>query len=162
MTDNRQLQTELLAMLKGGNAHMTFAEAVADFPAQVINGRPPHIDYTFWHLLEHMRLAQRDILNFIREPGYVSPPYPEGYWPAREAMASEKKWQKSIAEFEEDLNAMAELITAPGTNLLAPLPHAPKYTLLREALLVADHNAYHVSELITLRQVMAIAPSGAW
>ncbi len=157
MNVNKVDRNELLALLRGGNAHMSFDQAVADFPLEVINTRPPHVPYTPWHLLEHLRIAQWDILEFIRSPGHRSPPWPKGYWPSPEAMADETKWLGSIDRFRGDLNALQDLIEDPDTDLYAPLPHAPEYTIFREILTVADHNAYHIGEFAILRQVM-----GTW
>jgi DinB superfamily len=148
------VREQLLALLRGGNAHMPFDEAVAGFPLAHINDHPPHVPYTPWHLLEHLRIAQWDILEFIRNPAHVSPPWPEGHWPAREARADAQAWAGTIAAFQADLQALQALVADPTTDLSAPLPHAPGYTILREILVVADHNAYHIGEFAILRQVM--------
>ena len=154
MSTDQMLREQLLALLRGGDAHMTFDEAVAAFPLTQINAYPPHVPYTPWHLLEHLRIAQWDILEFIRTPTYVSPPWPEGYWPSREARTDAQGWARTIAAFQADLRALQELVADPATDLVAPLPHAPEYTILREILVVADHNAYHIGEFAILRQVM--------
>jgi hypothetical protein len=151
---NDVLRQQLLALLRGGNAHMSFDQAVANFPLEHINRRPPNATYTPWHLLEHVRIAQWDILEFVRDPDHVSPGWPEGYWPAADAEADRAQWQKTIADFRADLKALNDLVADPGTDLTAPLPHAPGYTVLREILVVADHNAYHIGEFAILRQVM--------
>jgi hypothetical protein len=155
-SDDQILRAQLLALLRGGNAHMTIAEAVAGFPAQAINRRPPNVPYSLWQLLEHMRIAQWDILEFIRSPDHVSPDWPEGYWPAS-GEAGEDQWQQTLAAFRSDRSALQDLVSDPRTDLLADLPHAKGYNILREILVVSDHNAYHLGEFATLRQVI-----GAW
>jgi hypothetical protein len=148
------VREQLLALLCGGNAHMTFEEAIAEFPLAHINDHPPNVPYTPWHLLEHLRIAQWDILEFVRNPAHITPPWPEGHWPAPDARADADMWAGTIAAFRADFQAFLELVADPATDLYAPLPHAPDYTIFREILLVADHNAYHIGEFAILRQVM--------
>jgi hypothetical protein len=124
---------------------------------EAINTRPPNVPYTPWHLLEHMRITQWDILEFIRNPEHVSPEWPVDYWPAREAEADAARWQQSVEQFQADLGALVAIVEDPATDLYADLPHAPGYNILREMLLVADHSAYHTGEFGILRQVM-----GTW
>lgn len=157
MSNDAAVRTQLVALLKGGNAHMAFDQAVADFPVDQINTQPSHVPYTPWHILEHMRIAQWDILAFIRDPNHRSPDWPVGYWPAVDAVADEHQWQETIDRFRADQQALVDLIEDPETDLYADLPHAPGYTILREILVVSDHNAYHIGEFAILRQVM-----GAW
>jgi hypothetical protein len=152
------IREQLLALLRGGNAHMVFDEAVADFPMERINTRPPKVPYTPWHLLEHIRIAQWDILEFIRNPHYVSPPWPEGYWPDRDAKADEAAWRKTIESIRADRRALEEMVLNPDTDLYSPIPHGNGQTIFREILLVADHNAYHIGEFAILRQVTQTWP----
>lgn len=154
MGPDNVVREQLLFLLRGGNAHMTFDQAVADFPMDHINSQPPNVSYTSWHLLEHIRIAQWDILEFIRNPDHISPQWPEGYWPPPDEQADEIKWEKTISDFRADLRALQDMAEDPNTDLYAPLPHAKGYTVLREILLVADHNAYHIGEFAVLRQVM--------
>ena len=154
MEQDAILHEQLRTLLQGGQAHMTFDEAVADFPRAYMNVKPPHVPYTFWHLLEHLRIAQWDILEFIRNPQHVSPPWPEGFWPAEESQADETAWEQTLASFRADLEALLQIATGPGVDLYAPLPHVCGQSVLREILLVADHNAYHLGEFGSLRQVM--------
>ncbi len=132
---------------------MPFAEAVADFPEALVNARPPHVGYTFWHLIEHLRLTQADILAYLTRADYEAPEWPRGYWPAAEARAAKADWDASVAAFRRDLDALVAIVADEATDLLAPVPSNAEHTILREALLVADHNAYHVGELGILRQV---------
>ena len=157
MNPDKVLREQLLFLLRGGNAHMSFDQAVAEFPLEYINGQPPNVSYSPWQLLEHIRIAQWDILEFTRNPDHVSPQWPEGYWPRSGEKANEIKWEKTIGDFRVDLGALQDMVEDPGTDLVAPIPHAQGYTVLREILLVADHNAYHIGEFAILRQVM-----GAW
>ncbi len=160
MSTDTVLREQVLGLLRGGHAHMSLDEAVADFPLDRINDRAPHVPYTPWHLLEHIRIAQEDILEFTRDPQWVSPPWPEGYWPPRDAQADEAAWNGTLAAIRADLEALKAMVRDPATDLTADLPHAPGYTLLREVLLVADHSAYHIGEFAILRQVMGTWPPG--
>ncbi|MGZ6296759.1 MAG: DinB family protein [Candidatus Limnocylindrales bacterium] len=157
MDDDAELRRQLVAGLEGGDTHMGLEEAVRDFPDEAINARPPNVPYSPWHILEHLRLTQLDILRYVTEPGYVSPPWPSGYWPAREATATRAQFEATLAGFRSDVQALARLIRDPGTDLLAPLAHAPEHTILREVRLVGNHNSYHLGEFAILRQVM-----GTW
>jgi len=148
------LREQLLALLRGGNAHMRFDDAIADFPMKHINTKPPHVSYTPWHLLEHLRITQWDILEFVRDPNHVSPEWPTGYWPHPNQQAGKTQWQQTVDQFRIDLKSVEMLVTNPHTDFFAPIPHAPDYTIFREVLLVADHNAYHIGEFAILRQVM--------
>jgi hypothetical protein len=151
------LREELLALLRGGNAHMPLEDAVANFPEAAMNSRPPNVPYTPWHLLEHLRRTQNDILEFIRDPSYVSPQWPVGYWPDPEAKTDPAGWEETLKGFSADLADLEAMVQDMQVSLTAPIPHAPGYTVFREILLVADHNAYHIGEFAILRQVM-----GTW
>lgn len=153
-------RAQVLALLAGEGAHLTFDEAVADFPLAHANTRPPGVPYTPWHLLEHMRRTQRDILDFVRDPAYREPRWPDDYWPAQDAEADEPTWERTLAGFRDDLGALRAMVADPKTDLSAPLPSGDHPTLLREVLLVADHNAYHLGEFAILRQVMGTWPAG--
>jgi hypothetical protein len=155
MEADQVVRDQLLALLRGGNAHMRFEEAIAGFPADQFNVKPAHVPYTPWHILEHMRLAQWDILEFIRNPDHVSPSWPAGYWPQPAEEADREQWEETISQFRADLAALCALVEDAGTDLYRPIPHAPGYTIFREILLVADHNSYHIGEFAVLRQVMA-------
>ncbi len=144
-------------LLEVGNAHMSFDQAVENFPAAAMNTRPPNVEYTPWHLLEHIRRTQDDILDFIRNPNYVERSWPESYWPQRDEVADEATWQKTIEGFHNDRRALVEIIMNPETDLYTPLAHGEGQNILREIQVVADHNAYHIGEFAILRQVM-----GTW
>ncbi len=159
MDAENALRDQLIRLLRGGMAHMTFDEAVADFPLEHINRKPPNVPYTPWHLLEHLRLAQRDILEFITNPHYREPRWPEDYWPPRDKEADAAAWSGTIRAFQEDLQALQALATDPGIDLYAPIAWGEGQIILRELLLVADHNAYHIGEFAILRQVMQTWPA---
>ena len=154
MTADQILREQLLALLRGGQAYMPFDQAVADFPTEHFNTRPPNVTYTFWHLLEHLRIAQYDILDYVRNPDYTTPNWPADYWPAPDAITDAAGWQATLDAFRADRLALEAIIQAPETDLTAPLPHAPQHNILREILVVAEHNAYHTGEFAILRQVM--------
>ena len=151
------LREHLIYLLKGGGAHLSFDKAIAGLPAELRGTKPPGVPHTPWRLLEHLRIAQWDILEFTRNPRHVSPPWPEGYWPDGDAPPDEGAWDRSVAAFHADLRTMQDLVADPATDLFAPLPHGEGQTALREALLVADHNAYHLGQLVMVRRLL-----GAW
>jgi hypothetical protein len=151
---DKALREQLLYLLRGGGAHIHFEEALKDFPAELINRKAEGVPYTPWHLLEHMRIAQWDILEFSRSASHVSPRWPEGYWPDKGREASADDWQRSVEAFHADLRAIEELVEDPSTDLYARIPHGEGQTILREVLLVADHNAYHLGALVTLRRTL--------
>ncbi len=159
MADDRATRDELLFLLRRGNAHMPFAAAVADFPPAAINTLPPSVPYTPWHLLEHLRRTQYDILDFIRNPDYVAQRWPEDYWPAAGEQADLAAWQATIAGWEADSQALQAIVADPATDLYTPLAHGTGQNILREILVVADHNAYHIGEFAILRQVMGTWPA---
>ena len=154
---DRLLREHLLYLLRGGGAHIKFDEAVKDFPAELVNARAEGVPYTPWQLLEHMRIAQWDIVEFSRSAAHVSPEWPEGYWPDKTREAGAEDWRRSVEQFRADLRAMEALVEDPGGDLYARIPHGDGQTLLREALLVADHNAYHLGALVSLRRALEAA-----
>ncbi len=157
MADSDALRKHLLDLLRGHNAHADFETAMADFPSRLRGVKPPGVAHSAWQLLEHMRIAQWDILEFSRDAKHKSPPWPAGYWPKAEAPPAPAAWINSVRSFRADLKAMAKLVADKNTDLFAPIPHGSGQTVLREALLVADHNAYHVGQIVLLRRLL-----GAW
>ncbi len=140
------LRQHLLNLLTGGHAHADFETAIRNIPPALRGKRPKGAAHSPWEVLEHMRIAQWDILEFSRDPRHNSPDWPGGYWPATPAPPDEKAWDKSVRAFRRDLKAMCELVADPSTDLHARIPHGDGQTILREALLVADHNSYHLGE----------------
>lgn len=157
METDTLVREHVLQLLRGGNAHMPFEDAVADFPMARINDVFPNGTYTPWHLLEHLRISQWDILDFIRNPNYQEMEWPKDYWPAPDSQATEAEWQRTIAQFQDDMRQLQQMVSDPQTDLYARIPHGTGQTILREMLLVADHNAYHIGEFAIMRQVM-----GTW
>src|SRR5579883_2219706 len=155
--DSAALRHHLLDLLRGGHAHVDFEKAVGDLSSQLRGKKAKGAPHTAWQLLEHLRIAQSDILEFSRNPKHVSPKWPDGYWPSTDAPPDNEAWDKSVRRFKADRKAMQKLISDPESDLFRPLPHGEGQTLLREALLVADHNAYHIGQLILLRRLL-----GAW
>ena len=154
------LREQLLSLIDGRGAHMPFDAAVAEFPEDAINRRAPNVGYTPWHLLEHIRIAQKDMLDYIRNRDYLAPSWPEDYWPKPAAAATPTQFAQTVEGFESDRKALRELIADPATDLLAIIPNTPGHTILREVRLIGDHNAYHVGEFAILRQVMGSWPAG--
>jgi DinB superfamily len=154
---DKALREHLLSLLGGGNAHLSFDKTVAGFPFDLCGLKPEGIPYSAWQILEHLRIAQWDILEFSRNPQHVSPAWPEGYWPSTDMPSDEAAWRESAKAFRADLKAMEDLVRNPRTDLLAKIPHGDGQTLLREALLTADHNAYHLGQLVLIRRLL-----GAW
>jgi hypothetical protein len=151
------LRAHLLELLGGGHAHLTFDKAIAGLPAGLRGVRPAGLPHSPWRLLEHLRLAQWDILRFTIDPAHVSPEFPAGYWPSGDAPPDADAWERSASAFRADLKAMMDLVADPSTDLFTPLAHGQGQTVLREALLAADHNAYHLGQLVTVRRLL-----GAW
>ena len=150
------LRVHLLYLLKDGGAHISIDDAMRGWPVQLAGVRVATFPHTAWMLLEHMRLAQWDILEFSRNRKHVSPKWPAGYWPPSEAPANEKAWRASLAAFRKDLQAMEKLVGNRKIDLYARIPWGDGQTILREALLVADHNAYHLGQLVMLRKSIGI------
>lgn len=159
MKYEKLMRKELIDLLEGGNAHFGFEEVLADLPLEYVNKKPPNTPYSLWHFVEHLRIAQWDILEFIRNPEHESPEYPSGYRPAADKTTDLAGWRQSCESFLTDLEALKDLVRDERRDLLAPLPHAKEYNLFREILLAADHNAYHIGELAIVRQVMGLWPA---
>jgi hypothetical protein len=157
MDHDDSLRKHLLELLRGGHAHLRFDEAIEGLPADLRGTKAPDLPHTPWQLLEHLRICQWDILEFSRNGDYVSPKFPEGYWPETAAPPDDAAWTQSVESFRRDLKEMEDLVADPKTDLYARIPWGTGQTILREAMLVADHNAYHIGQLVTLRQAL-----GAW
>jgi len=157
MQSDKPVRDHLVKLLEGGQAHATFEAAIKGLPATLRGKRPKGAEHSPWEILEHMRIAQSDILEFSRDANHVSPEWPSGYWPKSKTPPNDKAWAKSVRAFHTDLEAMRKLVAAESTDLYAPIPHGDGQTILREALLIADHNAYHIGELVLVRRLL-----GAW
>ena len=157
MSEVDSLRSHLLELLRGGHAHLDFQAAIADLPTALRGTKPAGLPHTPWRLLEHMRIAQWDILRFSVDPHHVSPEFPSGYWPEGDSPPDDGAWDRSVTAFLADHKAMMDLVADPATDLFARIAHGDGQTILREALLVADHNAYHLGQLVTVRRLL-----GAW
>jgi DinB superfamily len=157
MPTDKALRQHLIKLLKGGDAHADFDSVLKDFPVELRGKTPRGAEHSPWELLEHLRIAQWDILDFSRNPDYKSMEWPKEYWPGIDAPPDAKAWDKSIHAFHEDLKAMCALVEDEKTDLYAKIPHGDGQTILREALVVADHNSYHLGQLVLLRRLL-----GAW
>jgi uncharacterized damage-inducible protein DinB len=157
MAESDALRQHVLDLLRGKNAHADFETVLADFPSRLRGAKPTGAAHTGWQLLEHMRIAQGDILKFSRDAKHKSPAWPEGYWPKTEAPPSAAAWNNSLRSFRADLKAMAKLVADKKTDLFGKIPHGTGQTILREALLIADHNSYHLGQMVALRRLL-----GAW
>lgn len=159
MPTNNTLRHHLLNLLDARQAHATFDDVVAGLSPELQGVRPEKMPYSPWELLEHMRIAQADILDFCRNPNYTELAWPDAYWPDDPAPPMEEAWDESVAGFRTDLQAMKDLVADPATDLFAEIPHGDGQTYLREAMLVADHNAYHLGQLVAVRRLLGAWPS---
>ena len=151
------LREHLLSLLKGGQAHADFDTAIHDTPEEVRGIRPRGADHSLWEILEHLRIAQWDILEFSRNPEHKSPAWPSGYWPATPEPTDDNAWARSERAFRKDLKSMCDLVADERVDLFAKIPHGDRQTILREALLLTDHNSYHLGELVLVRRLL-----GTW
>ena len=157
MSNDKSFRKHLVVLLTEGEAHQGFEAVIKDLPPELRGKRPKGAAHSPWQLLEHLRIAQWDILEFARDPKHVSPKFPDGYWPADPEPPNDKAWNKSAAAFRSDLKAMAELVSDESVDLMTPFAHGDGQTVLRQALLTADHNAYHLGQFVMLRRLL-----GAW
>jgi len=155
--DDKILRRHLRVLLSGAEAHVDWASALKGLPKKLRGARPEGADHSLWELLEHARIAQWDILEFCRNPKHVSPEWPSGYWPKQASPGKDAEWDRSVKSFRSDLASMVKLVTNPKVDLAAPLPHGSGQTVLREALLLADHNSYHLGQFVQLRKLL-----GSW
>ena len=161
VTKNDQaLRQHLCKLLDWHDAHIGFHQVIAHWPAELRAAKPAGAPHSAWQLLEHLRIAQWDILDFCRNPKYKELDFPAGYWPAGDTPPTDAAWERSLRAFRADLAALQKLVANPATDLFAPIPHGQGQTILREALLVADHNAYHLGQLLLLRRLLGAWPAG--
>ena len=157
--DDKELRDHVLSLLRGGNAHISFDDFVADFPVENCGQKLAGLPYTAWQVLEHMRIAQWDILEFSRDAAHKSPKFPKGYWPDSDEPGNAELWKKTVERFREDLKQMVELVADPSVDLFEKIPHGKGQTILREALLIADHNSYHLGALLVMSRMLTTPPS---
>ena len=154
MENDKALREHLVKLIKGGDAHADFDRAIKNFPRELRSRTRRGVDHSAWQLLEHMRIAQLDILEFSRNPSHKSPYWPREFWPDSDAPPTFKAWDESVKAFLADREAMCVLVADEKTNLFAKLLNGDGQTLLREAMLVADHNSYHLGQLVMLRKML--------
>ena len=152
--ESLSLRKMLVAAMGGQEAHIDFDSAIKDFPAELRDRKPPGAPHSAWELLEHMRIAQRDILDFSRSPQHESPKWPEGYWPSTETPPDARAWDRSVAAFKKDARELNALVNDSESDLFRKFEHGSGQTLLREALLVATHNSYHLGQLVFLKKML--------
>ena len=154
MIQEDTIRKNLLASLQGRNAHISFEETIKGFPDDYYNKRISGIQYSCWDLLEHLRLAQWDILDFILNSEYQSKTWPDSYWPKDKGNA--QKWKRSVKDFLIDRKKLEAMVEDKTIDLYGPIQHAPDYTIFREIVLVIDHNSYHTGQLLMLRRALGI------
>jgi uncharacterized damage-inducible protein DinB len=159
--DDLILRLQLGELLRGEHAHVGLAAAVRNVPPRLRGDRPEGAEHSLWQLVEHIRLALTDILEFSRDPHHVSPPWPEGYWPTAAEPPDAAAWNAALAAIDRDLEAMESLANDPASDLFKPFAHGKGQTLLREVMLAADHNAYHVGQIVALRRRLGDWPPAA-
>jgi hypothetical protein len=157
LSPDADLRRHLIALLEGGSAHITFSEALAEFPIEKSGLRPGNAPHSAWELLEHLRIAQEDIVVFSHSKDYVQPKWPDDYWPPSPDPKDAKEWTASVKAVHRDLARFIEMLKDEKQNLFEPFPWGDGQTLLREALLIADHNAYHLGQLMLLRRMLDVA-----
>ena len=151
---DKALRDHLLFLLRGGGAHLGLDDFVADFPVECCGRKTDGVPYTPWQVIEHMRIAQWDILEFSRDASHKSPKFPESYWPKPDEVGNTELWYETIDKFRADLKQMEDIVADPASDLFAKIPHGDGQTILREALLVADHNAYHLGALAVMSRIL--------
>jgi hypothetical protein len=154
--DETKLREQLVYSLSGKGAHLSFDQALGGFPLDLVGTRVPLLAHTAWQLVYHLWIAQWDILEFSRDASHESPEWPVAYWPTADAPASEKEWDQTLRKFRADLDSMIAMVRDLKNDLLLPFPHGEGQTLLREALLVIDHNSYHVGQLVDLKRLLGV------
>jgi DinB family protein len=160
MTDENAVRDQLRRLLDWEEAHVNFDTAVAKIPVKLRGSRPRGLPYSSWQLIEHLRIAQHDILDFCRNPDYKELKWPDDYWPSAAAPPSSSAWDKSIRQFRKDRKALQQLAADTSIDLGARIPHGSGQTYLRELVLAADHAAYHIGELVLLRRLLGIWKTG--
>ncbi|MEO6905728.1 MAG: DinB family protein [Ginsengibacter sp.] len=153
-TENTALISNLISLLEKGNAHVSLDDALKDIPFEILNKKPAGLTYSIWQLAEHIRISQSDILEFSRDPNHLSPKWPEGYWPSSPTVTTKEEWQNCIKKIIRDRDSFIELLKNSGKDLYKPFTYGDGQTLLRETLVLADHNSYHTGEIIVLRRLL--------
>jgi hypothetical protein len=151
MANSKALREHVFELLEGKSAHIDIESALEDFPLDKINDRPNGSPHSAWQLIEHIRIAQWDILDFSRNPNYKEMKWPDDYWPKENG--TEKTWKRSVKQTLDDLQEMRDLVSDTKTDLFAKIPRGSGQTILREALLIVDHNSYHLGQLVFMKKM---------
>ena len=163
MNTETALRDHLVRLLTSPWAHVTAEDGIAGVPPDKRGTRLPDHPHTIWQLLEHLRICQDDLAEYSRDPNHISPDFPEGYWPESDAPVNEEAWQASVTAFKNGLQEMVDLVSDPSRDLFEPFPWSEEgHTLLREALILADHNAYHLGQIVQLKKALGVGQSSAW
>lgn len=157
MSDKNSYRQQIVDYLQGKHAHVTFKEAVDDLTIEEVSKTVPELPHTIWELVEHIRITQRDIIDFSTSPDYKAPDWPDDYWPSNAAPENQQVWSECVTAVQQDQQQMNEMLLDEETNLLKPFPHGSGQTLFREAMLIIDHNAYHIGQIIQVRRLL-----GCW
>lgn len=147
------LQTQIIDFLNRQNTHLTLREAAMDIPDELINIKPDNVPYTFWQMLEHIRVSQYDMLDFIQNPNYKEMEWPKDYWPDKNENATRKMWDDSIMKYEQDLETLKDIVMKNEPDILVKIPHGQGQTALREVLQIVDHASYHIGQFILMRRI---------
>lgn len=158
-SENTAIIDNLINLLNKGNAHISVDEALKDIPFEILGSKPEGVPYSIWQLAEHIRIAQEDILNFSKDSQYQSPNWPDDYWPKEVKPTSKEAWENCIAQIKKDRKSFITLLRNSADSLFTPFPYGDGQTLLREALVLADHQSYHTGEIIILRRILKNWPA---
>jgi hypothetical protein len=156
MKDDKGLRTELINFLNGSFTHKSIFDAVKGVPENLFNAKPNNVPYSPWQLLEHIRISQYDMVDFIRNPEYKELEWPKEYWPGSEIKATKAMWDDTLSQIKRDLKSLENIIRDPSVDLLAPIPHGKGQTILKEVLQIIDHAAYHTGILILMRRALKV------
>jgi hypothetical protein len=153
MITEQNLRKELVEYLENERTHIDFAKALRDLPEKLINKKPRGVPYTFWGLLEHVRIAQNDMVEFMQTAKYPKLKWPKGYWPSPKTKATKQMWKESLAAIATDIEALKDIVKDPATDLFAPIPWGQGQTIFREVIQIIDHASYHLGELVLMRRM---------
>jgi DinB superfamily len=156
MENDKVFRKHLEKLLDWQDAHASFDSAIEGIPEEFRGVKPKGMPYSLWQLVEHLRICQLDILDFCRNPDYKEPNFPDDLWPKQSEPPKSESWNKSLADYRKDREDLKQLASDTNIDLFAKIPHGSGQTYLRELLLVADHNAYHVGEIVAVRRLLGI------
>lgn len=153
MNSEKLLREQLINYLEKPHTHMLLSDAVKDLPEELINQKPGGLPYSFWDMLEHIRISQFDMIDFIQNPNYKEMSWPKEYWPKKGSKATKKMWDEATRQYDKDLETLKEIIKNPKSDLFAPIEHGNGQTIFREVLQIIDHAGYHIGQFIVMRRL---------